>query len=114
MAENGLESVVGDGDRDRCTVKRSDLDGMTLGVAVPATVAAKTGANVLDLDPLAGVVDVDALDDVWEPVETSQWDPGTRVTFPYMGYEVSVTPEEFHLVPLEDGSVDGGGTNASD
>lgn len=89
-------------------MKRSDLDGMSLGVAIPAAIASRSDANVLELDPLWGVVDVDALDAIWGPLDASRWDARTCVTFPYMGYEVSVTPEELHLAPLADGRDDGG------
>lgn len=111
MAENCLES---DSDCDgggRCSVKRSDLDGMSPCVAIPAAVASRSGANVLDLDQLTGVVDVDALDEMWEDGGASQWDRDVRLTFPYMGYEVTVTPDEFHLVPNAAGD-DGGERDA--
>lgn len=106
----------GDRGRDRCTVIRSDLDGMSLGVAIPVAVVSGSDANVFDLDPLSDVVDVDALDAIWGPLDASQGagsldasqgNPRTRVTFTYMGYEVTVTPVELHLAPLDDGRGDG-------
>lgn len=113
MAENCLESESSDGGPEGCTVERSDLGGMSLGVAVPAAVASRTGANVLDLDPLWGVVDVDTLDQIWGPEGSSQWDDRTRVSFPYMGYEVTVTPEVLHLEPIAVDRDAGGDPSAS-
>lgn len=106
MAQNRLGADGSDGASEGWTVTRSDLDGMSLGVAVPAAVAARTDANVLEVDPLWDVVDVDALDELWAR-EDGKWDDGTRVTFPYMGYEVSVTPGELHLEPPARGDVAG-------
>lgn len=100
MAQDRLETDTDPGPTDECTVERSELDGMSLGVAVPAAVASRTDANVVELDPVCEVVDVDALDDIWGLADGGKWVDGTRITFPYMGYEVSVTPGELHLEPL--------------
>lgn len=103
MGENCLETDPDGDGGGRCSVKRSDLDGMSPCVAVSAAVASRSDANVLDLDPLSGVVDVDALEQLWGPEESSQWHPDAVVTFPYMDYEVSVTSDELRLVPIESG-----------
>lgn len=98
MATNRIETDSDEG----WTVTRSDLDEMSLGVAVPAVIASRTDTNVLDLDPLSTAVDVDAIDGLWGFTDSNQWSAGTCVTFHYMGYEVSVIPGKLHLAPFDD------------
>jgi hypothetical protein len=96
--ESGTDRVP----REGITVRRADLAGLSLGVVVPAAVASRRDANVVDMEPLWGTVDVDALDELWGLKESGCWSAGTRVTFRYMGYEVSVTPEVLHMEPIAD------------
>lgn len=102
MAENYHDPGSGDDGRDGCTIERSDVGDTSLGVAVPAAIASRTDADVLDLEPLWSVADVDALDGIWGLTGSSLWDDSTCVSFPYMGHQVSVTPREVHLEPLAD------------
>lgn len=72
---------------------------MSLGVAVAGAVASRTGANVLELDPLSEAVDVDALEALWRGGDG--WQSDARVTFRYMDHRVTVTTERLHLEPLD-------------
>lgn len=105
--ENATTSDPGSGDGARqtdepWTVSRDALEGMALGVAISGAVASRTGENVLDLDPLAEVVDVDALEALWRGDRDVGWTSDARVTFRYMDHEVTVTGERLRLVPLAD------------
>lgn len=100
MPENVDDSGPDGAVQQGYTVKRADLEEMSLGVAVPGAVASRTDRNVLELDPLSDVIDVDALDELWGASGSSPRHAVTCVTFHYMGHEVSVTGEELRLVPL--------------
>ena len=75
-------------------LKRYSRDpGELTSEAVPTAVAAVEGCSPLELDPLASVVDPDAVDSL-----LSETDESTRVCFHYVGYEIQSTPAEILVV----------------
>lgn len=63
--------------------------------AVIAAAARLTGRSPLDLEPLAGSVDPDAIDAV--VARPADGDATVTVSFDYAGLEVTVTPTEVRL-----------------
>lgn len=67
--------------------------GEQLSLEIVTTVAAKTGREPLEMEPLHNVVETDALDRLFQSTEG-------RVIFPYEGYRVVV--EAAGSVTVED------------
>ena len=72
--------------------------------AVVEAVAAATGRDETELEPLFDAVDPDALDDLFDRGSTARRRADVRVAFRYAGCRVAVGPDGTVAVATESGS----------
>jgi hypothetical protein len=80
---------------------REPVDDDAVSTAIVREVARREGVPAVDLDSIYTVIDPDALEELFSPRYDGQPRPDGRVTFPYCGYEVTVTSDRtIHVEPL--------------
>lgn len=97
--EISAEAIEHDETDGSYRVSLESCPGDSISMAAVSLVAAIEDISTADLDPLYGSVDPEALDSLHESLESAG---GGHVTFPYAGYELTISPGALSARPLSE------------